>query len=426
MRSLPATRVTNNMKPNGILKKIFCITAGLITLPIFSILLAAIYQIANDQDSLNSNNSNPRPVVPTTHAITLDHSHFLKRLIDIQRNTGTNADYVRAEGIISAFVGLASTKIAAPMSLNAPEVKRYYRDIANLIDQYFIYVARTNLADGFANQTIDCDLRAYLYKTVADKAGVKTAIISAPSHAYIGWKNPTRPSEEVFWETTGKAGLIDLTDTQTYATSEDKNDYTHLSDKKSEHLYEIYASIMAFSNGIEPETNAANILLLYSLYPDWSLLKSAWLNINYEKGVPPSKKAVSIAKEIVRVRPNNATGHYTLLDHYTAIGDDRNIAKHFDIIDKDRLDLSDLIRFSDATIGEYSAYPFPRALVAGYQVHSKTSIFFGKKPRWGSYVKTPRLAAIYNVVLILLCLAWWLKNRPHTAKENAPSETLAT
>lgn len=73
------------------------------------------------------------------------------------------------------------------------------------IDTHYIYQTRLPLGRGFLFGALDCDMRVFLYLSVAMSLGFNDFyFVSAPGHALVGWQG--EGEEILLWETTSRLG----------------------------------------------------------------------------------------------------------------------------------------------------------------------------------------------------------------------------
>lgn len=73
------------------------------------------------------------------------------------------------------------------------------------IDRHYTYQTRLSLGQGFLFGALDCDMRVFLYLSVAMSLGFNDFyFVSAPGHALVGWQG--EGGDVLLWETTSGLG----------------------------------------------------------------------------------------------------------------------------------------------------------------------------------------------------------------------------
>lgn len=195
----------------------------------------------------------------------LNASQIAARLIDSEVEAGVDTDAVGAKQVLAGVLRDAES-IRPSQPLTTSSITQYFREIGRLLGKHFYYQRSTTLTEGLNRQVLDCDLRAFLYQTIAKQAGVDVSIIYSPSHAFIGWRS-TDNQMSVYWETTSEEGNgVDLT-SSLYSPSEDPGDYRLLSETESEDIYRSWIIGEAFDQ-THDLAHLAEIGRIAALYPE--------------------------------------------------------------------------------------------------------------------------------------------------------------
>lgn len=95
------------------------------------------------------------------------------------------------------------------------------------LDRHYTYQSKLPLGQGLVLGALDCDMRSFLYLSVAMSLGFEDFyFVLAPGHALIGWQGAG--DEILLWETTSRLGNVaDLSNSNLYlpATSKRYGDY---------------------------------------------------------------------------------------------------------------------------------------------------------------------------------------------------------
>ena len=98
-------------------------------------------------------------------------------------------------------------QFTATMGLNRDQALKFLTRLGRYVDQHYIYQTHLPLGQGLINGALDCDMRVFLYLSVAESLGYHDFyFVMAPGHALVGWQ--AGDSQPLLWETTSTLGNI--------------------------------------------------------------------------------------------------------------------------------------------------------------------------------------------------------------------------
>ncbi|MBW8191371.1 hypothetical protein K0504_10005 [Neiella marina] len=90
-----------------------------------------------------------------------------------------------------------------PASQDRAGMLAYMKQVHHALNSRFNYTASTDLIDGLATQTLDCDLRTILVIDAAAEQGISLRYVPSPRHAFAAWSN--NDGMDIYWETTSSS-----------------------------------------------------------------------------------------------------------------------------------------------------------------------------------------------------------------------------
>lgn len=279
-------------------------------------------------------------VRPLPISRTMAIESIAQKVLKIEFDAGLIDDntYVEALLVANSFIVLG-LKVPPPNPVNTSNVTLYYGKLSELIDRYFFYGNDTTFAEGLLSKGIDCDLRSFLIKSIADSAGVKTSTVYSPGHAFIAWKAPSNMLD-VIWETTHRGGRgVDFT-RSVYKKTNDASDYTFMTDKESLQSYRYIADY----EKTKDRDDFPNHDVFYDAAMDnpSNRFYHALAISQFHEKAPFSKKAILIADNLIALFPNSPQAHYLLYLHHRHNDNSVDAIHHLLFLKEENMSGSDL------------------------------------------------------------------------------------
>ncbi len=130
-------------------------------------------------------------------------------LLNLERQLGllSTEQHQLALQIQAHAVATLRDQFTAPAALNRDQALKFLMLLGDYVDKHYVYQTNVPLGQGLINGALDCDMRVFLYLSVAETLGYHDFyFVLTPGHALVGWQ--ASDSQPLLWETTSTQGNI--------------------------------------------------------------------------------------------------------------------------------------------------------------------------------------------------------------------------
>lgn len=332
--SSPATQVLNGMK-QLILRtslKFFIVVMGIV------MVCQVFIAITNHQERTRIE------AIELGETLDVDHNLLIHQLIEIEVDAGISVEPDQAHQKVAAILKMASDTITIDDDPSTKEVLEYFSSIGQLLGKHLYYKRNTTLTQGLKDQSLDCDLRSYLYQAIAEQAGLKTSIVSSPSHAFIAWQGDGRQLS-VYWETTSRYGKSADIGDAFYKKSSDPAEYTFSTLEESKDQYAAMLYRRAYAKIKKPEL-LEKVLALADKRKDIGFIQIQKIVGMGEKIGYDHPDIVTLSETLIETRPNLSKRF--LIYYYEQAGDFSAVKEHLGQLDPSLYSADDYLLASKA------------------------------------------------------------------------------
>lgn len=224
----------------------------------------------------------------------------------------------RAHFVTDWIIGKAKSLPKLPDTPTRDDVVAFFTQANNLIDNYFTYKARTLFSEGLVSQSIDCDLRSFLFYDISKIAGLDSvSVVYSPGHAFIGWRDPKSDSP-LFWETTA-GEQVDLSNS-IYRRANDDYYYRMLPTNHVVTTWSLYNAYTAISEGNDVEEDIAHIKTIADQYPNYAYYQVLRISAELQTKDEIEEDDVIRLKDVLKMSPNDIQANWYLMHHYLETG----------------------------------------------------------------------------------------------------------
>lgn len=344
-----------------------------------------------------------KPIV-TGDSVDLDNRLLAARIISIEEQAGIATEPEKAKRILASLLQEARF-IDPPATPTTASVRAYFGEIGQLLGRYFYYQRSTTFTEGLNTGVLDCDLRSFLYQTIASQAGLDVGVIYSPGHAFVGWQAEGN-GVSVYWETTGRHGSVATMDRKMYKDSIDPLDYQIRSQSEIETIYSSWIFSEAFDRNADTQ-NLTKVLELTSQHPTWHYLQMIKLYNLFKKYGIHDQLTKEQMQVYLDLNTRDDFSKRMLMHHYQFKGENEKAMDIFNQIANDERVPEDFDLASQVSLSKFQWFKYRVASLIFGELNTAKKALFKAPMQWSEF--SFLLVLISFLTIGLICWPYFFK-----------------